>query len=85
MLNIVLNRNDDIETLLPAVESAMNAGEVCRVHNIDYLSPLEVVVLTLLVSSDNFLDMDTGNICRARPGFRLLAIDERGITRTLFM
>jgi hypothetical protein len=85
MLNVVLNRTDCIETLLPAVESAMSAGEVCRVHNINFLGPLEVAALTLLVMADNLLDMNTGKICRAQPGFRLLGIDERGLTRTLAM
>lgn len=85
MLNVVLNRTDCIETLLPAVESAMSAGEVCRVHNINFLGPLEVAALTLLVRADNLLDMNTGKICRAQPGFRLLGIDERGLTRTLAM
>ncbi len=85
MLNVVLNRTDCIETLLPVVELAMAAGEVCRVHNINFLGPVEVVALTLLVMADNLLDMNTGKICRARPGFRLLGVDERGITRTLAM
>ncbi len=85
MLNIILNRSDCIETLLPAIESAMNAGEVCRVHNIDFLGPLEEAALTLLVMADNLLDMNTGKICHAQPGFRLLGIDRRGLTRTLVM
>jgi hypothetical protein len=85
MLNVVLNRTDCIETLLPVVESAMNAGEVCRVHNINYLGPVEVAALTLLVTADKLLDMNTGKICHAQPGFRLLGIDERGYTRTLVM
>jgi hypothetical protein len=85
MLNVILNRSDCIETLLPAVELAMSAGEVCRVHNIDFLGPLEVAALTLLVMADNLLDMNTGKTCRAQPGFRLLGIDKRGLTRTLVM
>lgn len=85
MLNVILNRSDCIETLLPAVESAMNAGEVCRLHNIDYLGPLEVAALSLLVTADNLLDMNTGKICHAQPGFRLVGIDGHGLTRTLVM
>lgn len=83
MSNITLNRMDCIETLLPAVEAAMEAGEVCRLHNINFLGQLEVAALGLLVMAENLIDTHTGRIYHARPGFQLLGIDEDGSAITL--
>ena len=52
MLNITLNRFDNIATLLPAVESAMETGEVCQIHNINYLGLAELAALKLLTMAD---------------------------------
>ncbi len=83
MLNITLNCSDCIETLLPAVESAMETGEVCQIHNINYLGATELVALKMLAMADNLLDANTGKICHAHPGFYLVGIDEYGTARVL--
>ena len=83
MLNIVLNCSDSIETVLPTVTRAMQAGEVCSIRNINYLGPIHLAALVLLAMSGNLMDAGTGQIIHARPGFGLLAIDEAGGTRTL--
>lgn len=83
MLNITLNRFDNIDTVLPAVETAMETGEVCQIHNINYLGLAEVVALKLLTLTDNLIDMATGRTCHALPGFRLVGIDEYGTARVL--
>ena len=83
MLNITLNRFDNIATLLPAVESAMETGEVCQIHNINYLGLAELAALKLLTMADKLLDTGTGKICHANPGFYLVGIDEYGTERML--
>ena len=83
MLNITLVCTDCIETLLPMVEAAMEQGMVCRLHNIDYLSKVEVAALTLLVKADCLIDINTGKRYQAQPGFALLGIDQHGAASTL--
>lgn len=83
MLNITLNPTDCIETLLPALEAAMETGQVCRLHNINFLGQLEIAALTLLVMAENLIDTSSGKIYHAQPGFRLLGIDQQGIASTL--
>lgn len=83
MLNITLNRLDGLANLLPAVESAMEAGEVCQIHNINYLGISELAALKLLTMADRLLDTATGKICHAVPGFCLVGIDEYGTERVL--
>ena len=83
MLNLTLQRNDSIETVLPTVERAMHSGELCRLHNINYLGRLQLAALTLLAMSQNLMDTATGQIFQPRPGFRLVGIDDHGVTRTL--
>lgn len=83
MLNITLNRTDCIETVLPTIESAMDAGEVCQLQNINFLGPFQVAALALLVMSENLKDACTGKIFHAHKGFRLIGVDEHGIAHTL--
>ena len=83
MLNVILNRNDSIETVLPTVELAMQTGDVCSIRNINYLGHIHLVALALLAMSGSLMDMGTGQIIHARPGFCLLGIDDAGVTRTL--
>jgi len=83
MLNITLNRFDNIDTVLPTVETAMETGDVCQIHNINYLGLAELVALKLLALTDNLLDAATGKTCHAIPGFCLVGIDEYGTARVL--
>jgi hypothetical protein len=83
MLNIKLNRFDTIDAVLPAMESAMETGEVCQIHNINYLALSELVALKLLALAGNLLDPGTGRMCHAHPGFCLIGIDEYGTKRML--
>jgi hypothetical protein len=83
MLNICLKHTDCIETVLPAIGSAMDAGEVCQLQNIHYLGRFEVAALTLLVKAANLQDASTGKIYRARAGFQLIGVDESGIVHAL--
>ena len=83
MLNITLNRLDGLASLLPTVESAMEAGDVCQIHNINYLGISELAALKLLTVADSLLDTATGKICHAVPGFCLVGIDEHGTERVL--
>jgi len=83
MLNLTLQRNDSIETVLPTVELAMRTGDVCRLHNINYLGQIHLAALTLLAMSQNLMDTATGQIFQPHPGFRLVGIDDHGVTRTL--
>ena len=85
MLNLTLQHNDSIETVLPTVELAMRTGDVCRLHNINYLGQIHLAALTLLAMSQNLMDSATGLIVHPHPGFCLLGIDDRGETRTLAM
>jgi len=83
MVNVTLSRTDCIETLLPTVELAMESGQVCELYNINYLGPLELAALTLLVLAESLRDTGTGKIYRANPGFSLIGIDDQGVSRTL--
>ena len=83
MLNLTLQRNDSIETVLPTVELAMRTGDVCRLHNINYLGQIHLAALTLLAMSQNLMDTATGQIFQPHPGFCLLGIDDQGVMRTL--
>ena len=82
---MTLNRTDSIETVLPMVEEAMNSGEVCHIHNIDYLGYIHTAALALLATSCRLLDSATGCIVEAKPGFCLIGIEESGVTRRLTM
>lgn len=83
MLKITLNPFDSIETLLPSVESAMESGDVCQIHNIQYLGVSELAALKLLAMAENLLDAGSGKICRAHPGFHLVGVDEFGVFSVL--
>ena len=83
MLNLTLQRNDSIETVLPTDELAMRTGDVCRLHNINYLGQIHLAALTLLAMSQNLMDSATGQVVQPHAGFRLLGIDDRGAIRTL--
>ena len=85
MLNLTLNRTDSIETVLPTVELAMHTGDVCSIHNINYLGQIHVAALTLLAMSENLMDSATGQIFHPQPGFRLQGVDEYGVTQTMVM
>ncbi len=85
MLNVTLNCSDSIEAVLPTVELAMHTGDVCSIHNINYLGHIQTVALTLLAMSENLMDSTTGQIFHRHPGFQLLGIDEHGVTRTMVM
>lgn len=85
MLNVTLNRDDTIETVLPTVELAMQTGDVCRIRNINYLGQIHLAALSLLAMSERLMDSASGQIIRARPGFRLLGVDDHGVTRTLML
>ena len=83
VLNITLNGSDSIETLLPLVESAMEAGEICQINNINFLGVSQVVALRMLAMAENLFDAETGKICHATPGFCLVSVDEYGTARVL--
>ena len=83
MFNLTLQRNDSIETVLPTVERAMHSGDVCRLYNINYLGHIHLAALTLLAMSQNLMDTASGQIFQPHPGFRLVGIDDQGVTRTL--
>lgn len=85
MLNVTLNCSDSIEAVLPTVELAMHTGDVCSIHNINYLGRLQIVALTLLAMSGSLMDLATGQIFQARPGFQLLGIDEHGVAKAMVM
>ena len=83
MLHLMLNSQATLETVLPTVERAMLTGSVCTLHNIDALGLLPVLALTLLAGSGNMLDLASGRILNARPGFCLIGVDRRGVSRKL--
>jgi hypothetical protein len=83
MLNLILKRNDCIETVLPTVELAMHTGDVCHLHNINYLGQIHLAALSLLAMSQNLMDSASGQIVHPQPGFCLLGFDENGVARTL--
>ena len=85
MLNVTLNRTDSIETVLPTLELAMHTGDVFSIHNINYLGQCHTAALTLLAMSENLMNSATGQIFHPHTGFRLLGIDEHGVTHTLVM
>ncbi|MDP3540747.1 MAG: hypothetical protein Q8S26_18770 [Azonexus sp.] len=83
MFNIILKRSDRIESVLPVVELAMASGEICRVQNIAQLGPFESVSQSLRAMVEELLE--GVRQCRVQPGFQLLGVDDRGVTRTLLM
>jgi hypothetical protein len=83
MLNITLSPDDTIETVLPVLEKAMEAGEICRIHNIDYLGCLGIYALTLLIMADGLLDSETGRVFHPHPGFSLIGVDDKGFSSVL--
>ncbi len=83
MVSISLNCTDCIESVLPTIEAAMEAGEVCLLSNIHFFGPLEIAALSLLVMSAGLLDAGTGKTYRANPGFQLIGIDGQGVRRAL--
>jgi hypothetical protein len=83
MVSISLNCTDCIESVLPAIEAAMEAGDICQLSNIHFFGPLEIAALSLLVMSAGLLDAGTGKTYRANPGFQLIGIDEQGVRRAL--
>jgi len=85
MLNLILKCTDSIETILPIVERAMHSGDVCRIHNINYLGRIQLAALTLLAMSESLLDSASGQVVHPHPGFRLLGVDDHGVTKTLAM
>lgn len=85
MLNVTLKSCDSIEAVLPTVELAMHTGDVCSIHNINYLGRLQLAALTLLAMSGSLMDSATGQVFQAHPGFQLLGIDEHGQARTMAM
>ena len=78
MLNVTLRHSDTIEELLPALETAMQTGDVCRVANIDYLDLFEISALRLLVAAGHLFDAANGKEFYARPGFSLNGVDSAG-------
>ena len=83
MLNVILNRDDSIETVLPTLELAMQTGEVCRIRNINYLGTIHLAALALLAMSGSLMDTETGRIIHSHPGFCLVGVDDTGVARTL--
>jgi hypothetical protein len=83
MFNLTLKPHDTIETVLPVVEKAMEAGEICRIDNINYLGFLGGHALTLLMASDGLLDSETGRVFHPHPGFGLLGVDDQGFSSVL--
>ena len=83
MLNITLSTHDTIETVLPMVEKAMEAGEICRILNIEYLGQREISALTLLTMAEGLLDSETGKVFHPHPGFALIGVDEKGLACVL--
>jgi hypothetical protein len=63
----------------------MQTGDVCRIRNINYLGQIHLAALSLLAMSERLMDSASGQIIRARPGFRLLGVDDHGVTRTLML
>lgn len=83
MISINLSCTDCIESVLPAIEAAMEAGDICQLSNIHFFGPLEIAALSLLVMSAGLLDAGTGKTYRANPGFQLIGIDGHGVSRSL--
>ena len=81
MLNLTLNCSDSIDTVLPVVELAMHTGEECCIRNINHLGQVHTAALALLAKSGCLMNAESGRIVRSKPGFRLLVIDEYGVTR----
>lgn len=83
MLNLVLKSTDTIESVMPFLEQAMGNGDVCRILNINYLGQIHTAALALLARSERLMDTVSGRIVERHPGFRLLGVDDCGVTRTL--
>ena len=67
MLNVTLNRDDSIETVLPTVELAMQTGDVCRIRNINYLGHIHLAALSLLAMSESCTTRASSTIVRTGP------------------
>lgn len=83
MIDVVLNDDDCIETVLPIIGKAMENGELCLISNIDRLGRRSLATLVRLTSSAGFLDVRTGKVLRPHPGFSLVGIDGLGSVRSL--
>jgi hypothetical protein len=83
MLNITLNPDDTLETILPVLEKAMESGEICRIRNIDYLGCLGLSALMLLTVADGLLDSETGKVVHPHPGFSLISVNSEGMISVL--
>lgn len=83
MLHLILNPQTTLETVLPTVERAMLTGSVCMLHNAELLGFVHLLALTLLVRSGNLLDLASGRVLKAEPGFCLIGIDRHGHSRKL--
>lgn len=83
MFNVILNRTDRIESVLPVVEMAMASGEVCWLYNLDQLGQFEFVTQSLVTMVEDLLD--GVRHCQVQPGFRLLGVDDHGVRHTLLM
>lgn len=83
MVTVTLKPTDCIQTLLPIVEAAMESGETCKLCNIHYLGAFELAALVTLTKATHLRDSHTGRIYQAHPGFRLIGIDQAGVTRHL--
>jgi hypothetical protein len=83
MVNVVLNQSDRIESIMPIVQSAMASGIVCRLENMGYLGQFDSVSNDLMAQVLELLD--GAQQCPVHPGFRLIGVDEFGVTRTLLL
>lgn len=83
MRKVVFDPGDCIEAILPIIESAMASGDVCRIENVAHLGPFESVADALRAMLEDL--MEGTRKCPVHPGFRLLGIDEHGVTHTLMI
>lgn len=83
MVTITLKPTDNLQTLLPTVETAMESGDICRIGNIQYLGPFELAALITLTTATHLWDTDTRKVYNAHPNFRLFGIDHQGVSRCL--
>ena len=83
MCDIMLTRDDCIETVLPQVEEAMESGEICRIRHLDYLGLHGIAALVSLSMAKCLMDSTTGKLLHSQPGFSLVSVDDEGVARTL--
>jgi hypothetical protein len=83
MRTVVFDPGDCIEAILPIIESAMASGDVCRIENVAHLGPFDSVADGLRAMLAD--QIEGTRKCTVHPGFRLLGIDERGVTHTLML